>query len=356
MKIKTLQFDNAGPLANRSIDFADDWRGGVETRILFSGPNGCGKSTVLRAVAMLWDAAAYWLEQRKALPESSVARECLQRWGGVAVVLVDTNITGPENRPLGLIFGGLDWCKAVMAEKADVLWLGESFAGNVRPGGHHKREFFIPQGEWLQQWSDGRNKMIVGFDPTSLPNLIFMDAEERRWVAPKRNVGQHLAEQPGLRWSPRYLATEEWRGQLEASLINLKLTQPDRFSQVLAELNMFLSGKQIESDIKPGDNRLRVKLTAQSGQTHSLDALSAGEHQILIMLYLIARWAEKGCLVLIDEPDLYLHPSLIAGLLSRIEHLVDAVDGQLIVTSHVPDVWRRFESVGRRIELGGVCE
>lgn len=78
---------------------------------------------------MLWDVAAYWLEQRKILPKSSLARKALQHWGGMAVALVDTNITGPENRPLGLIFGGADWCsKALMAGKPDVLWLGESFA------------------------------------------------------------------------------------------------------------------------------------------------------------------------------------------------------------------------------------
>lgn len=355
MKIQSLQFWDVGPLLNKQINFTDDWSGEVGARVLFSGPNGCGKTTVLRSVAMLWDAAGHWLDHRKALSKSSSVREWLQRCGGVAAVLADTGLTGPENQAVGLIFGDTDWCEARMAERPEVQWLGESVTRMGKPS-NPKRELYVPQGEWLQHWSDARKKMILSFEPTTLPNVIFMDAEERRWVAPKRNVGEHIAEQSLLRWSPRYIATEDWKGQLEASLINLKVTQPKRFFRVLEELNLFLTGKEIESDIKPGENRLRVKLKGQRGRYHSLDELSAGEHQVLIILYLIARWAEKGCLVLIDEPDLYLHPSLISGLLSRIENLVDEQGGQLLITSHIPEVWNRFESTGRRIDLGGERE
>lgn len=352
MKIQTLQFCEVGPLLGRRVDFTDDWSGEIGARILFSGPNGSGKSTVLRAIAMLWDAAGQWLDHSKPLRNSSAVREWLQRWRGIAMVFVDTANSGGETPAIGLIFGQSDWCDARIKEQPDVHWLGESVARNGKPG-IVRETFYFPQGVVLQHWSEARKKMILGFEPTPLPNVIFMDAEERRWRAPKRHVGEHLAELPALRWLPRYLATEDWQGQLEASLINLKVTQPRRFFRVLVELNQFLTGKEIESDIKPGDNRLRVKLNGKRGQYHTLDELSAGEHQVLIMLYLIARWAEKGCVVLIDEPDLYLHPSLISGLLSRIEVLVDELGGQLLITSHVPEVWSRFESTGRRIDLGG---
>lgn len=355
MRIQALHFSDVGPLLDRRFDFTDDWTGEIGTRLLFSGPNGCGKTTVLRAVSMLWDAAGAWLDHRKILPKASPVREWLQRWGGVAMVLADTGLTGLDKKSVGLIFGDTDWCAKLMADCPDVQWLGESVARTGKPG-NPKRDLYLPTGDWLQAWADARKKMILAFDATTLPNVIFMDAEERRWVAPKRNVGESLAEQPTLRWSPRYIATEDWRGQLEASLINLKVTAPKKFFHVLGELNAFLVGKQIESDIRPGENRLRVKLKGQRGQFHTLDELSAGEHQVLIVLYLIARWAEKGCLVLIDEPDLYLHPSLISGLLSRIETMVDELGGQLLITSHIPEVWTRFESIGRRIDLGAERE
>ena len=105
--------------------------------------------------------------------------------------------------------------------------------------------------------------------------------------------------------------------------------------------------------MKLGENRLKVRLKngSGSGNTHGLDELSAGEHQVLIQLYLINRWLEKGGVALIDEPDLYLHPSLISSFLARLEKMVADRDGQLIITSHVPEVWSRYEALGRRILL-----
>lgn len=115
--------------------------------------------------------------------------------------------------------------------------------------------------------------------------------------------------------------------------------------------NAFLSGKEILTDIKLGENRLRVKLKNGSGATHGLDELSAGEHQVFIQLYLVSRWLEKGGVALIDEPDLYLHPSLVSGFLARLEKMVADRCGQLIITSHVPEVWNRYEALGSRILL-----
>ncbi len=139
---------------------------------------------------------------------------------------------------------------------------------------------------------------------------------------------------------------------MEASLITLKTTQLHKYHEIIRLLNGFLSDKEIDSDIQPGESRLRVKLKSKRGQSHGLDELSAGEHQVLILLFLLARWAEKGAVILIDEPDLYLHPSLVNGLLSSIEKLVTSLDGQLIITSHQPDIWQRYEASGKRLELG----
>ena len=73
----------------------------------------------------------------------------------------------------------------------------------------------------------------------------------------------------------------------------------------------------------------------------------------MIQLYLLYRWLEPGGIVLIDEPDLHLHPSLIPGFLASLESLVKEKNGQLILTSHLPSIWDRYDSVGHRISLGG---
>lgn len=350
MKIKSLHFLDVGALGEQMINLENDWDGSIESRILFSGPNGCGKSTVLRTVAMLWEALGYWLDHTKPLPKSNVAREWLQRWGGCAVVLEGAPADG---QPVGLIFGDLAWCESMQRKCQGVEWIGESVTRTGKPG-NPKREILMPNSDWVQVWSDTRKRMILSFDKIDIPNVVFLDAEERRWVSPRKNVGEHTAELPGRRWLPKYAVSEDWKDQLEASLITLKTTQLHKYHEVIRLFNGFLSGKEIDPDIQPGENRLRVKLLNKRGQSHGLDELSAGEHQVLILLYLLSRWAEKGAVVLIDEPDLYLHPSLVNGLLASLENLVSELGGQLIITSHQPEIWHRYEVSGKRIELVGV--
>lgn len=348
MKIKKLLFNDLGPLGTQEISLQNDWDDSIEARVLFTGANGCGKSTVLRSVAMLWEAVGYWLDYRKPLPKNHIAREWLQRWGGCAVILEGIPNT---HQPIGLFFGEREWSEKLSAKESSIEWMGEGISYTEK-NNTPKRELFLPESKWLNDWADARKKMILSFEKSSYPNVVFLDAEERRWVQPKRNVGEAKADDSSLRWLPRYIASDDWKGQLEASLITLKTTQLHTYHSVIRQLNEFLAGKEIDPDIKAGENRLRVKLKGQRGQSHTLDELSAGEHQVLILIYLLARWAEEGCVVLIDEPDLYLHPSLVSVMLANLEKLVAEKHGQLIMTSHQPEIWQRYEASGKRIELG----
>jgi energy-coupling factor transporter ATP-binding protein EcfA2 len=357
MKIQQIIFAEVGPLIDQTIDLSSDWSDEIERNVLFTGPNGCGKSTVLRAVAALWSALGEWLDNRKPLPKNAHTREWLQRWGGCAVVLSDVPHIPPQQNGqggfLGVTFGETNWVERQQASLPEVLWVGESVSRTGKPGAP-KRNLLLPEGEWLEKLAEARRKMVLGFEKsaTSFPNLIYLDAEERRWVSPRRGVGSVVADDPAGRWLPRYLASDDWKGQLEASLISLKTTQLHTFHAVIRRLNAFLQGKEIDTEIKPGENRLRVKVKGQRGVAHSMDDLSAGEHQVLILIYVLERWGEEGCVVMIDEPDLYLHPSLTSSMLSCLEQLVAAKNGQLLITSHQPEIWQRYELNGLRIELG----
>jgi len=348
MKITQILFKNAGPLGDETIQLQNDWTDQIEKQVLFTGPNGCGKSTLLRAVAMLWEALGYWLDHRKALPQKHEAKAWLQKWEGIAMIFDE--IEPFYQQPVALVFGSTAWIDQLQQEHPGMVWIGESIARSGKPG-QPKRSLSFPEEQWLNEWSGHRQRMILTYDKVDGPNIIYLDAEERRWVIPKRSLAEPQPDQLSQRWLTRYIVSEEWKGQLEASLITLKTTQLHRFHEVVRNLNKFLANKEISPDIKPGEGRLRVKLKNKKGVYHSLDELSAGEHQVLILIYLLSRWLQPGGVVLIDEPDLYLHPSLVEPLLSSIENLVVEKGGQLLITSHAVDVWRRYENYGRRIEL-----
>lgn len=360
MKIAAIYSQQVGPLSEGVISFENDWTEETETKVLLTGPNGCGKSTVLRGGAYLWEALGYWLDQRKALPQKHDAKQWLQRWGGLALILEDLDELIPKTGQseiqwdtpfrIGLIFGSRDWCEKLQQEHPHVFWIGESVERTGKPG-QPKRSLYLPKMHWLDEWSLRRKQMILSSEKVSAPNMMYLDAEERRWVTPKKNLTEPLPDQLAQRWLTKYRVTEDWKGQLEASLINLKATQLHKFHEIIRLFNRFLIGKAIETDIKPGEGRLRVKIKGQRGVFHGLDDLSAGEHQVLILLFLLQRWLQPKGVILIDEPDLYLHPSLVNPLLDALESAAAEYQAQLIITSHSVDIWQRYESQGMRLEL-----
>ena len=351
MKIKSLFFNRVGPLRDQKIELHDSWTDTISPQVLFSGPNGTGKSIILRMVAMLWEASGYWLDQQKKMPKSQPARGWLSKWGGCGIIL-DEVFEG--SGPIGLIFGERKWVEKIRGKEAGIRWMGEIFE-NGGKGNRTNSIFFGETGDEtpIPAWAELRKKLILTFEAEVTPNVVYLDAEERRWVTPKRGVGKPAAEDSQLRWLIGYRVSEEWQGQLEASLITLKTSKLHSFHETVRKLNDFLYGKEIDTDIRTGENRLRVKLKNGRGQFHYLDDLSAGEHQVIIQLYLLHRWLEPGGIVLIDEPDLHLHPSLVPGLLAALETQVMEKKGQLLLTSHLPDIWNRYESIGQRISLGG---
>ncbi|WP_062374374.1 ATP-binding protein [Halomonas sp. KX33721] len=351
MRIGRVFTKQVGPLADGAISFENDWTEEIETKVLLTGPNGCGKSTLIRGCAMLWVALGYWLDQRKALPQKHEAKQWLQRWGGMALIFDGLeDITGAPDIKVGLIFGSMSWCEQLQAQTPDVYWLGEAVERSGRPG-QPKRSLYLPKEPWIDEWSQKRKKLILSSEKLAAPNMMYLDAEERRWVTPKRNIAEPLPDVMSQRWLTKYVVTDDWKGQLEASLINLKTTQLHKYHEVIRGLNQFLVGKEIDPDIKPGEGRLKVRIKGERGVHHGIDELSAGEHQVLILLFLMLRWLQPGGVVLIDEPDLYLHPSLVDPLLDVLERTARELDAQLIITSHSVDIWRRYETSGTRVEL-----
>lgn len=128
-------------------------------------------------------------------------------------------------------------------------------------------------------------------------------------------------------------------------------------------VNTVLAPKMLEDVTREHPDQLRVKLP--TGETHPISQLSSGERQALTIISRVHRAGTDRTLVIIDEPDVHLHPNLSVALLRAI---TSNARSQVFLATHSPaildgldvgSVWevrhgepaRRLDSEADRVEL-----
>lgn len=114
----------------------------------------------------------------------------------------------------------------------------------------------------------------------------------------------------------------------------------DRAEQLLDTLNRKLAPKVVKLDVKTG-----YHVTSGSGQALPLPALSSGEQHELVLLHELLFDAEPGTLVLIDEPELSLHPSWQVEFLPDLLEIAKISELDFILATHSPYI------IGDRTDL-----
>lgn len=107
------------------------------------------------------------------------------------------------------------------------------------------------------------------------------------------------------------------------------------WSEFVETVNALTAPKELLPLTRQHPEELRVR--TPSGATHSVRDLSSGERQALIVISRVLRAGSGDNVVLIDEPDAYLHPQLSQRLMQALERGVGET-GQLIVATHSPAI------------------
>jgi ABC-type transport system involved in cytochrome c biogenesis ATPase subunit len=323
-----------------------DWVDEPLSSILLTGPNGSGKTTLLRIISALWENFGHWLRLEKSLNREQQAQ------GGL---LTQTSLAAIEirdwlDRPLWLFTAASPQYREELAERVgreDVYYVGETRGARGRPPFEPGRDV-----GWFREINAQKLRLELGVDAADpLPNMLFLEADKRVMVAPgKRHT--EISSEPLFRWHTVYEAQERGDSNIETMLRNLKIRDTDAFNSVIKDINSFFDTNKRITDFN--DNlRLQVQIDNGSRIVHTLDDLSAGEHQCLILIFMVSRWLMDGGVALIDEPDLHLHVSLQRQLVHHLEQLVLSKRGQLIVTSHSPTLWEEYHAE-QRVELAQV--
>lgn len=104
-----------------------------------------------------------------------------------------------------------------------------------------------------------------------------------------------------------------------------------------------LVGGRIKDQVRTDGNELDIRVQPlRGGESIPFDALSSGQKEIVSTLFLIWQYSRKQpCIVLIDEPELHLHPQWHYEFVRQLEDL--APHNQYIIATHSGEIARSVE-------------
>lgn len=114
-----------------------------------------------------------------------------------------------------------------------------------------------------------------------------------------------------------------------------------------------LKYKEIFTTILPNKTLLDInpaapgefKYSDESGQPLPFSSLSSGEQEVIKVLFDVARKDIRHSVIIVDEPELHLHPTLTFKLIEALKNIGDHTN-QFIFLTHSPDLISTYYSTG----------
>ncbi len=114
------------------------------------------------------------------------------------------------------------------------------------------------------------------------------------------------------------------------SSMNLEFSDPlDPFREAFSRL---LGPKQLHS----ADIQNQRLMYSEGEHTREVGSLSSGEREVLTITFDFLLRRPSHCIIFFDEPELHLHPELLARLVSTLRSVGEA--NQFVLISHSPDI------------------
>ena len=377
MKIQRIIAYRVKSILHLDHSLYDDWLGRVMDALMVIGPNGAGKSTLLEGIAALWEEWGNWLDaavvkrgvlipvgpsrRKRGEPAHLPERHPLfaqPNFGLLAVELVELD----PQRSVWLAAGGRDEVRQLKHANPDAYIVAA--VGQRRDENRRLQDWGLDwpgapgDQSWLARWAEQRRRSLLSV--AEMPNVLYFEPDNRNLLAPRDglDIARDLQDPAIFNWIACYEPATRRAGHLNSMLYRMQITDPERLKVILEDINSYLRAKHVEGFSPEGD--LEVAIASSDDQEaaikHLVYELSSGERQVFIFAAMLHRWLHRGGLVLIDEPDLHLHPSLRGALLSRLRRIVAQQKGQLIITSQSERLWRDFSRPAERIELGEQAE
>jgi predicted ATP-binding protein involved in virulence len=313
MRIDSITLHEVGPFEDVQIDFPEGSNPDLADVYLLTGPNGCGKTTVLYAIAALVDNDSNLLRPRM---WSEGSRVTLMASGHERSMTPDgkPDLTALEaiakNQPLGPLndYNARAFLRT-LGTKMD--WVAFAYAGTRKVGSGHVRAISEPSGNPLGG--------ILSFHHT----------------ADTANLAHWIASQEFLRLKAKEARRDERAEQIAHSVRAIEQT----IAKIIGDDDFaFVSGSDFDLDV-------RVR---HHGAILDMDVLPDGIKSIvswvadLLMRLDRIPWVdqtpplERPFLLLLDEIDIHLHPAWQRRVIPIVQELFPKA--QIIASTHSPFV------------------
>lgn len=307
---------------------------GVHSELYLSGRNGVGKSQLLLAIAMAARSEAIEDGGRHYIgPDGTKAEIC------VDFVLDDTEV-GPFNDVASTYGVLLDEEEPVLRSRVELFvdrsstqsWLtldGDPSVGMVMSDQVARSKLPFTEVTYLPADRTVDRSEQLTLSLTSLSHAASLQVA-------LQGLSQQLSE-----WGTGHhfdvfssLAALHYAGVLSRGEGETSPALEDFFA--IARAFERSTGKRLgEPSLRP-DQSIGLDIALASGQKHPVSTLSSGELVALQLLHFVKLHYSRGSVLLIDEPEQHLHPSLQVEIANAVKEGTGA--GQLWMATHSPNL------------------
>ncbi len=331
MHVQSIRLQRFKQFEDTTLDFRDPVTGVAPDAVVLVGPNGCGKSTVLQALALTLGLATGRLKSVEEFHwPGFVADRVSAAWGAPARVEVTVRFGEADlaaqkrvRKQLADLGHRPDGDTALSDESTVVLGgtqLTYRNASNVR---FRSRETAFDR--------LGRR----GLDAGTMAGLgtVYWYDEHREALSISRDAGAN-GYSPVEVIQRRMIAWQALNDRVKLGLVQLKEGERDLLADFEDAFGRVFPGRRMTGVTPDQTNVLaepRIEFT-DGRKTYTLEEMSAGERQIFPLLFDFVALSINNSVVLIDEAEAHLHPPLQQDFLDLLRGLGHG--NQIITTTH----------------------
>lgn len=333
MRIREIVFkDFRSFRGERRISFVDPLTDAVRPVTVLAGSNGCGKTTVLDTIeAMLAEATKPKLRYQDIIKGA-------RQTGLIRLTL------GFSHDNLLLPPPSKDIPDALRKRKPETVTLSvgrKDLDPDDVDGGMVNQLVQFHQLPALGTLSDSVRLMNEG-EASCHGGILYFPHNRRLTVTTGGPIEPPKETQE---WLFRLTPHDKWQGSLEHLWVWQNYLDLEQGSQGRQHLEPFVKSVETvlgrDRRITISKGRVQVPVAwKQNGERPPvrLDQLPSGEQQVLLLFGELARRRRRGAVIMIDEVENSLHPTLQRLVMSNLHRLAREWDAQVIVATHSLEV------------------